>query len=136
MFVGSRSCKVEDMHALAPNPNRASTSFTLSWGLLNIPVSAFAGTEEVRVARKEFTTNGDPVGRAVTNKTTGDVIDRADVIKKAEASNGVWVELDDAEIAAATMERGSAVIESFVLAKNTPQYLTEGLYQVRAKRVK
>ena len=45
--------------ALAPQPTRASNSFTLGWGLLPIPLSVFTGTEETRVARKEFL-DGDP----------------------------------------------------------------------------
>lgn len=125
-------------------PNRATTSFTLSWGLLNIPVSAYTGTEEVRVARKEFVATIDaegavtwhPVGRAITNKDDGTIIDRADVVRRAEATSGAWVTLDDDEIAEATQPRGLAVVESFILAKNVGQYTTEGLMQVRPKRVK
>lgn len=130
-------------HALAPMPNRASTSFTLSWGLLNIPLSAYTGVEEVRVARKEFTATTDgktvtwhPVGRVMTNKDDGTVIDRADVVRRAESTTGVWVDLDDDEIADATLPKGLATIESFVLAKNVGKYVTDGLYQVRPKRVK
>lgn len=122
---------------LAPCPERASTSFTLSWGLLNIPLSVYSGTEEVRVARKEFVAStGDPVGRVSINKTTGDVIDRSDVVKMAESTSGAWVELDDDEIAQATQPRGLAVIEKFVPVKSLGNYLTEGLMQVRPKRVK
>jgi non-homologous end joining protein Ku len=128
------------MQALAPMPNRSTTSFTLSWGLLNIPVSAYTGTEEVRVARKEFTqdTAGvwHPVGRALTNKDDGSIIDRADVVRRAESTSGVWVDLADDEIAAATMPRGLAEVETFVFTRNAGQYLTEGLYQVRPRRVK
>jgi len=128
------------MKATAPAPQRATTSFTLSWGLLNIPVSAYTGTEEVRVARKEFTKDDTgrwvSVGRAHTNKETGEVIDRADVVRRAESTSGVWVDLDDDEIAEATQPRGLAVIETFIQTRNLGQYLTEGLYQVRPRRVK
>ena len=125
------------MKALAPQPQRATTSFTLSWGMLNIAVSAYTGTEEVRVSRKEFVAaTGDPAGRAVTNKATGAVIDRADVVKRAESTSGVWVDLDDDEIAAATQPRGTALIETFIPVRSLNQYLTEGLYQIRPRRVK
>jgi non-homologous end joining protein Ku len=130
-------------HALAPMPNRASTSFTLSWGLLTIPLSAYTGVEEVRVTRKEFTPTTDgkdvtwhPVGRVMTNKDTGEVIDRADVVRRAESTTGVWVDLDDDEIAEATQPKGLATVESFIYAKNVGRYVTDGLYQVRPKRVK
>ena len=125
-----------NMKATAPAPQRATTSFTLSWGLLNIPVSAYTGTEEVRVARKEFTGLGHAVGRVSIDKETGDVIDRADVVKMAESTSGAWVTLDDDEIVAATMPKGLAVIETFILTKNLGQYLTESLYQIRPRRVK
>jgi non-homologous end joining protein Ku len=125
-------------------PNRSTSSFTLSWGLLNIPVSAYAGTEEVRVQRKEFCKHVDgegneswqPVGRAITDKSDGSIIDRSDVVRMAESTSGVWVELDDDEIAAATLPRGLAEVETFIATRNVGQYLTEGLYQVRPRRVK
>lgn len=125
---------------LAPCPERSTTSFTLSWGLLNIPLSVYTGTEEVRVARKEYTKTSQgalqPVGRVSINKTTGAIIDRAAVVKMAEATSGAWVELSDEEIALATQERGLATVESFIAAKHVGDYLTEGLMQVRPKRVK
>jgi non-homologous end joining protein Ku len=105
--------------------------------MLNIAVSAYTGTEEVRVARKEFVAaTGDPAGRAVTNKATGAVIDRSEVVKRAESTSGVWVDLDDDEIAAATLPRGTALIETFIPVRSVNQYLTEGLYQIRPRRVK
>ena len=124
-----------NLQTLAPCPQRSTASFTLSWGAVCIPLSAYSGTEEVRIARKEFV-GDDPVGRAVTNKTTGEVIDRADIVKRAESTSGVWVELDDDEIALATQEKGLATVETFVLTKDLGQYVTEGLYQVRPRRVK
>jgi non-homologous end joining protein Ku len=76
------------------------------------------------------------VGRALTNKTTGVIIDRADVVRRAEATSGAWVTLDDDEIVDATMPKGIAVIETFIQTRNLGQYLTEGLYQIRPRRVK
>jgi len=123
--------------ALAAAPNRTSTSFTLSWGMVSIPCSVYVGIEPTGLARKEFVKDTDhPVGRVQIDKTDGTVIDRADVIKKAEATNGAWVELDDDEIAAVTTERRLASVVGFVPVKNLPEYETEGLLQVRPKRVK
>lgn len=125
------------MKALAPTPNRASTSFTLSWGMLNIPVSAYAGTEQVAVQRKEFVTGTDhAVGRISIDKVLGATIDRADVVRRAESTSGVWVDLSDDEIVDVTMPKGLAEVETFIFTKNLGQYVTEGLYQVRPKRVK
>ncbi len=123
--------------ATAQSPVRAHTSFTLSWGLVSIPVSVFTGTEATRVARSEFieTEAGDvPVGRAPIRKDDGTVVDQALVVRKAEASNGVWVILTDDEIADATSaQRGLGTIEAFVPVKALGSYLAEGQAQVRPK---
>lgn len=131
--------------ALAEMPTRATTSFTLAWGLVSIPVSAFTGTEETRIKRSEYVTlppdgSGIPtmiaVGRSPIRKDTGEVIDTADVARYAQADNGEWVLLTDDEIAACTSPKGVAEIVSFVPVKNVGQYLAEGQYQVRAKSSK
>jgi DNA end-binding protein Ku len=123
--------------AAADAPTRAHTSFTLSWGLMSIPVSVFTGTEATRVARSEFieTDAGDvPVGRSPIRKDTGEVIDTAAVVRKAQATNGAWVALSDDEIADATsLVRGQGIIESFIPVKNLARYLSEGQAQVRPK---
>ena len=124
--------------ALAAAPSRATTSITLSWGLLNIPLSVYTGTEETRVSRKEFLLD-DPtvsVGRSPVRKDTGEVVDSADVIRMAEASNGTWVPLNDDEIAAATTDRGVAKIVSFVPVEKAEAYLAENQVQVRPKSTK
>jgi non-homologous end joining protein Ku len=123
--------------ALAPAPERSTTSMTLAWGVVTIPCSIYTGTEPVSVARKEFLADGTPVGRVSINKTTGQFVDRSIVVKMAESTSGVWVELDDDEIAACTTDKGLATIVSFVPnAKVNSEYLLDGLNQVRPKRVK
>ena len=125
--------------ALAPAPQRSTTSFHIGWGLIDIAVSAYTGTEETRVARKEFLVEGDtlvPVGRAAIRKDTGEVIDSADVVRMAQASSGEWVALSDDEVAECTSPRGQAEIVAFVPVKETGQYLAEGQMQVRPQAVK
>jgi non-homologous end joining protein Ku len=124
--------------ALAPAPQRATTSFTLSWGLLNIPVSAFTGVEETRVKRMEYVENTDVlVGRTPIRKDTEAVIDSAVVVRKAQATNGTWVVLTDAEIADCTaVEPGVGDIVTFVPLKNVGDYLAETQYQVRPRAEK
>lgn len=124
--------------SLAPSPTKATTSFTLATGMLNIPLSVYTSTEETRVSRKEFF-NGDatiPVGRSPIRKDTGDIIHSTDVVRMAEATNGTWVALDDDEIAACTSPKGIAEIMTFVPVKEFGAYLTENLYQVRPKSEK
>jgi DNA end-binding protein Ku len=127
--------------ALATEPNRATTSLTLSFGMINIPVSIYTGTEETRVARKEFYTHRQvgelvEVGRSPIRKDTGEVIHSTDVVRMAQATNGAWVPLSDEEIAAATMPRGMAEFVSFVPNRKVGSYLVEGVKQVRPKREK
>jgi len=124
--------------ALAPAPVRSTTSITLSFGLLNIPLSVYTGTEETRVSRKEFVRNEPTVevGRSPIRKDTGEVIDQYDVVRMAQADSGAWVELSDDEIAACTSPRGLAEVVAFVPNKEVGKYLTEGVKQVRPKREK
>ena len=124
-----------DILALAPAPVRATTSITLSFGLLNIPLSVYTGTEATRVERKEFF-EGDtsvPVGRAPVRKDTGEVIEQSSVTRMAQAESGAWVPLSDDEIAACTSPRGLAEVVAFVKDKDVPKYLTEDVKQVRPK---
>jgi non-homologous end joining protein Ku len=116
-------------------PTRATTSITVSAGMLNIQLGVYTATEETRVVRKEFY-NGDPnvpIGRAPIRKDTEQVVHQTDVVRMAQATNGSWVALDDDEIAACTSPKGVAEIISFVPVKDFGQYLTEKLYQVRPK---
>ena len=127
--------------ALAASPSRASNSFTLAWGLVTIPLSVYTGTEETRVARKEFR-DGDtnaPVGRSpIVRDADGNpvVIDTAEVTRMAQASNGAWVELTDDEIADCTSPKGLGEVVAFVPVKDVGQYVGEGLVQVRPKVTK
>ena len=131
-------------HRSAAAPSRATTTITLSVGVLAVPLSVFTGTEATRVARKEFA-HGDtnrPVGRLAYDKTaveadgTITALETTDVVRMAQATSGAWVELTDDEIADCTSPKGLAEVECFVPLKDTNQYLTEGLVQVRPKRDK
>jgi non-homologous end joining protein Ku len=124
--------------ALAPQPSRPSTSFTLAFGVLNIPLSVYTGTEETRVNRSEFL-DGDssiPVGRAPIRKDTGEVVPAGAVVRMAEATSGAWVTLTDDEIADCTSPRGLAEVITFVPNKDVSQYLASNVAQVRPKAVK
>lgn len=124
--------------ALGRKPSRATTTITLSFGLVNLPLSVYTGTEETRVQRAEFY-DGDsaiPVGRAPIRKDTGAVIDQAGVVRMAQADSGAWVALSDDEISACTSPRGLAEIVSFVPLKDAGKYLVSDVKQVRPKQDK
>ena len=125
-------------NALAPSPSRATTSITLSWGLVTIPLSVYTGVEETRVKRQEFF-QGDinvQVGRTAIRKDTNEVVSNDDVVRMAQADSGAWVALNDDEIAACTSPRGLAEIVSFVPVRKLSSYLTQDVKQVRPKRDK
>ena len=125
--------------ALAPQPTRASNSFTLAFGVLNIPLGVYTGTEQTRVTRKEFLPVGDeliPVGRSAVRTDTGEVIASDTVVRMAQASTGAWVTLTDDEIADCTCPKGVGDILTFVPVKDVGAYLAEDQVQVRPKATK
>lgn len=128
------------VQALAEQPVRATTSFTLAFGLVSIPVSVYTGTEETRVVRKEFTTidgNLVEVGRSPIRKDTGEVIHSGDVVRYAQADTGEWVALNDPEIEDCTsVRKGVGDIVSFVPIKNVSQYLAQNQSQLRPRSTK
>jgi DNA end-binding protein Ku len=125
--------------ALADQPQRAGNSFTLSWGMVSIPVSLYTGTEETRVSRKEFIDCDGTlvaVGRSPIRKDNGEVVDSDLVGRYAEASTGELVPLTDDEIAACTAAKGFGTIEAFVPAINIGQYSAVDQGQLRPKATK
>ena len=125
--------------ALAPAPSRASNKFTLAFGMLNIDLSVFTGTEQTRVSRKEFLQDGDtliPVGRSPIRTDTREVIPSDSVVRMVEASTGAWVTLTDDEIADCTCPKGVGDIVTFVPVKDVGAYLAEDQAQVRPVAVK
>ena len=54
----------------------------------------------------------------------------------AQATNGAWVVWTDEEGAECTSPKGLAEIQAFVPLKDLGKYLTEGLLQVRPRKVK
>jgi len=124
------------MFRTAPAPARANSSFLLSLGLVNIPLSIYTGMEATKVARNEFV-NGDvehPVGRQPYDKVTGQAVDNSVIVRMAQATNGAYVVLTDDEIAQATMPKGVADVVAFVAIKDVKNaYVTEKVDQVRAR---
>lgn len=122
----------------AVEPKRSSGTITLSWGLLNIPLSVFSGTEETSIGRKEFV-DGDvelPAGRAIISKVTGEVVERDRIVRMAEASSGVFVELSDDEIASCTGNRNVAEVVTFIRNDDIFRYMPTRLMQARPHRTK
>lgn len=131
------------MIADATAPSRSTATAVLSWGLINIPVSLYTGTEETRVARSEYiydAVNGtyQKVGRSSINSVTGEPVERDQIVKMATSNEGELVPLSDEEIAAVTLESdGTAPIVALMpLGEINENYLIEKYYQVRPKAEK
>ena len=124
----------------AEPPSRSIGTITLSWGsLMNMSLSLYTATEEVSLGRKEFV-EGDtsrPAGRAVIDKTTGDIVDSSTVKRLAEADNGAWIEVTEEELASIIGVRNVAEVLTFVPTDQAmTAYVVSGYMQVRPKKVK
>jgi len=125
----------------SPAPSRASGSFSISFGLLNVPVSIFTGTEEIRVKRTQWTRDGDKVGnetRVKLDEGYGRPVSRDEIVKRYDTGSGL-VDLADDEIdALSTTVPGVAdilaVVPFGVLSQGT--YVPNGqVWQVRASKL-
>jgi non-homologous end joining protein Ku len=123
------------MKALAPEPTRSTSTAVIALGLITIPVSLYTSTQATGISRKEFTKAGNAVGRKQFDKETGDDVDPSDIIKKAVASDGkTWVEVNDDEIAAATVTTDTAKVEALLSTGELfADYHADKLYQIRPK---
>ena len=121
-----------------PVPARATSSITLTAGAMAIPLSIYTAVEDVAVNRSERLA-GDPaveVGRTSIRKDTGEVVNTDDVTRMAQATDGKWVVVTDAELAEVYGDTGEATIVSFVPVAEAGRYVTDGIMQVRAKKDK
>ena len=113
---------------------KATNTLSVSWGLVTIPLSIYAGTcDGSKVARSEFTPDGHPVGRKAYDKLTGEDY-TGDAVKRVKVADSTWVELTDEEVELVTggVEKGRADIESFVpLAAIGREYIVSDVKQIR-----
>ena len=121
------------MTATAPAPSRATGKFTITMGLLSIPLDLFTSTEEVGIKRSQFLADGRSVGTAPCVKEAdgsyGDKVERGDIVKRFQTSAGL-VELTDDEIdRCSTAVPGSAD----VLAVHSLDLLNGGHYVPNGK---
>jgi len=118
-----------------PAPARATTSITLTAGAMVFPLSIFTAVSDLTINRSERLEGNPaiPVGRTYIRKDTGDVINPDHVTRMAEATDGSWVVVSDADLAEVYGETGEAEVISFVPIAEAGRYVTDGLLQVRAR---
>lgn len=123
--------------AKARIPSRKSGSFTLSWGLITIPLAVYKATDESNISRSMFTERGHRVGTKWYNKETGEDVAFADIVKKYESENG-WVELEDSEIdELLALQSGQAELIGFMPNSHLhAHFLPKSFMQVRPDKEK
>jgi Ku protein len=121
----------------APAPSRSTASVTLAWGLVNVPLAVYSATQPCTIARKEFTADGHPVGRAAIDKETGKVVTNDSIVKMAPATNGTMVAITDQEMSEWTAPNARCEVVCFIpLDSIGSVYLPDANYQVRPQRSK
>lgn len=122
-------------------PSRATGKFTLTMGLLSVPVDVFTSTEDISVKREQFLATGEKVGSspAVKNEdgTYGRLVERSEIVKKFATSAGL-VDLSDDEIdTLSTAQAGTAdVLAVLPLGLIGTRYVANGkVWQARAGKL-
>ena len=112
-------------------------SGTLSFGLLNIPVSLMPGERRTDISfRMLDARNNAPVRYERVNAETGDEVPWKDIVKAFEYDKGSYVVLEPEDIKSAAPESHHAIeVESFVDAIAIgPQYFEKPYVLVPAKK--
>jgi DNA end-binding protein Ku len=110
---------------------------TLSFGLLNIPVSLMAGERRTDISfRMLDSRNNAPVRYERVNAETGDEVPWKDIVKAFEYDKGSYVVLEPEDIKSAAPESHDAIeVEGFVDAGAIgPQYFEKPYVLVPAKK--
>ena len=112
-------------------------SGTLSFGLLNIPVSLMTGERKTDISfRMLDSRNKAPVRYERVNAETGEEVPWKDIVKAFEYDKGSYVVLEQEDIASAAPESHDAIeVEAFVDAGAIgPQYFEKPYVLVPAKK--
>src|SRR5690606_21156741 len=110
---------------------------TLSFGLLNIPVSLMTGERKTDISfRMLDSRNKAPVRYERVNAETGEEVPWKDIVKAFEYEKGSYVVLEQEDIASAAPESHDAIeVEAFVEAGSIdPRYFEKPYVLVPAKK--
>ena len=112
-------------------------SGTLSFGLLNIPVSLMSGEHRTDISfRMLDARNNAPIRYERVNAETGEEVPWKDIVKAFEYDKGSYVVLEPEDIKSAAPESHDAIeVEGFVAANAIgPQYFEKPYVLVPAKK--
>ena len=117
-------------HHRASPATRASARFILAFGHVAVAVAAYpASTSADAIRRHEFTRDGRPIGRQRVDKADRSLVDPADIVMRATASNGATVDLPNEELAAVLAIADSPVPVEWLVPLRA---LWDGTYLVRS----
>lgn len=128
------------MPTLAPAPKQSTGSFTITLGLLPIPVRLLSPVQDTRlVERKMFTKDGHAVKMPYTDEETGERVEFSEIVKMVQVDDDKFVELSDDEIAAVTagqaVDKGTVKVETFVPVDAIgTRYKVKSEYQLRPQK--
>ena len=112
-------------------------SGTLSFGLLNIPVSLMSGERKTDISfRMLDSRNNQPIRYERVNAETGEEVAWKDIVKAFEYDKGSYVVLEPGDIKSAAPESHGAIeVEAFVEREAVgPQYFEKPYVLVPAKK--
>ncbi|HYD75323.1 Ku protein [Ramlibacter sp.] len=106
----------------APAPSRALWKGSISFGLVFIPIALHSATVEIRPKMRMLDADtGAPVGYQKVDKSTGQAVAQADVVKGVEVDKGQFVTLTKDEIREALPKTTQTIeIEAFVKLAEVP----------------
>lgn len=106
----------------APAPTRALWKGSISFGLVFIPIALHSATVEIRPKMRMLDADtGAPVGYQKVDKSTGETVAQADVVKGVEVDKGQFVTLTKDEIREALPKTTQTIeIEAFVTLAEVP----------------
>jgi DNA end-binding protein Ku len=116
----------------APASTRATWKGAISFGLVHIPVVLHSATAETRPKFNLIDkASMSPVGNQQVSKTTGEAVQREELVKGIEVEEGQYVVLSKDEIRAALPKTTQTIeIESFVDASAIPPTFFSKPYHV------
>jgi len=118
-----------------PPPTRRSSSGTLSFGIISIPIDVFtAEVADVGKVKRSLRSNntGNPIGYKMVDKVTGDEVERAGQYKAFVFEDEQEVSLSDEEILSVLSPvKGAAIIVAFIPESVAGELLPVKHFQVR-----
>jgi DNA end-binding protein Ku len=121
----------------APSSTRTLWKGAISFGLVHIPVTLHSATQESRMRFNLLDRRTmHPVGNRQVNKSTGETMDKEEVVKGFEYEKDQYVTLSSDEIKAALPRSTQTIeIESFVDAGRIPtEYFNKPYYVAPASK--